>query len=83
MQLTLNAYFYVSFERYDVLQKKHPQSPETKIELQPYQQKSLKVLTAATDSSSTDVQSTEKSTNLLLVCDTVIIIIMLTLMHCR
>ena len=61
----------------------HPQSPETKIELQPHQQKSLKVLTAATDSSSTDVQSTEKSTNLLLVCDTVIIIIMLTLMHCR
>ena len=41
----------------------YPQFPETKTELQLYQQKSLKsVLTASTDSSGTGVQSTETST---------------------
>ena len=61
----------------------HPQSPEKETELQLYQQKYLEsVLIAAADSSGTDVQSTEQSTKLLLVCDTVIII-MLTLMYFR
>ena len=44
-----------------------PQSPETDIELQPHQQKSLEsVFSAATNSSGTDVQSTEKSTKIII-----------------
>ena len=43
----------------------HPQSPETEIELQPQQQKSLEsVITTAEDPSGTDIQSTEKSTKI-------------------
>ena len=46
----------------------HPQSPEIEIELQPHQQKSLEsVITAAKDSSDTDIQSTEKSTKNLII----------------
>ena len=61
MLLTLNIYNY--FIWICVLQKMYPQFPETKIELQLHQQKSLKsVLTASTDSSGTGVQSTETST---------------------
>ena len=40
----------------------HVQSPKTEIELQPHQQKSLEsVFAPATNSSGTDIQSTEKS----------------------
>ena len=61
----------------------HPQSPETEIELQPHKQKSIESeIAAATNSCGTDIQSTGKSTKYYL-CDTVIIIIVLTLMHCR
>ena len=43
----------------------HPQSPEIEIKLQPHQQKSLEsAFIAATDSSGTDIQSTEKSTKI-------------------
>ena len=43
----------------------YPQSPETELELQPHQQKSLEsVIAAVKDSSGTDIQSTEKSTEM-------------------
>ena len=43
----------------------HPQSHETEIELQPNQQKLLEsAFAAATDSSGTGIQSTEKSTTM-------------------
>ena len=43
----------------------HPQSPETEIELQPHQQKSLESeIAAAANSCGTDIQSTEKSTKI-------------------
>ena len=60
----------------------HPHSPETEIELQLYQQKSFfdSVLTAATDSSGTGVQSTKQSTKII---NSMRIIIVLTLMRCR
>ena len=44
----------------------HPESPETEIELQLHHQKSLEDLTTATDSSGTDVQSTEQSTKIII-----------------
>ena len=44
----------------------HPESLETETELQLHQQKSLEsVLTAATDTSSTGIQSTEQSTKII------------------
>ena len=45
----------------------HPQSPEKKIELQLYQQKSLEsMLIAAADSSGTGIQSAEQSTKIII-----------------
>ena len=61
----------------------HPESPETETVLQLHQQKSLEDLTAATDSSGTDAQSTEQSTKIIISMRYYNIIIFLILIHCR